>query len=75
MPTYSVQLTEGSPNEFLWRGLATDEDHAVTRARQAFEHERGRPPQDVLVSLERVSDSDDGNASGSTESSPQRESP
>jgi hypothetical protein len=56
MPTYSVQLTEGSGTEFLWSDQAKSRDQAVALAREALERERGRSPQDALVSLEQKAD-------------------
>jgi len=52
---YAVQITEGRGTEFLWRGHALGDGHAVSLARHAFECERGRPPSHEVISLEALS--------------------
>jgi hypothetical protein len=52
---YAVQITEGEGTEFQWEGQALGDEHAVSLAREAFEHERGQCPSHEVISLEALS--------------------
>lgn len=51
---YAVQITEGNGTEFLWKGEALGDGHAVSLARDAFEREHGRRPTHDVISLEAL---------------------
>jgi hypothetical protein len=51
---YAVQITEGEGTEFLRRGQALGDGHAMSLARDAFERERGRLPSHDVISLDAL---------------------
>ena len=51
---YAVQITEGKGTEFLWEGQALGDGHTLSRACDAFEHDRGRRPSHEVISLEAL---------------------